>query len=193
MGFFSTFVHQKISKFCTQWQCVIFLTRSFKRSKSVSKYYNTFELEFFFLQHWVPPSALAVSKLHFLTAHDTEEVSFPRDSSRQVPGYADTALSCLAPGQIPNLALRHRQKFRQWLLLVWGSQECVNIQIALKKSAWCTDVSRTVEIYTHCKPEPEKERIRQRNPLDPNHQYTGCWFDKNMLSTYHQRKPNLKS
>lgn len=69
-----------------------FFTNSFKRSKSTSKYYNSLELEFFLLHHQIPPSTLSVSDLHFLTAHDTEEVSSPGDSSRQVSGNADTAL-----------------------------------------------------------------------------------------------------
>lgn len=70
---------------------------SFKRSKSTSKYYNSLKIKFFFLQHSVPPTALAVSELHFLTAPDTKEISLPTDSSRQVSGYADTSLLCLAP------------------------------------------------------------------------------------------------
>lgn len=145
-----------------------FFTSSFKRSKSMSKYYNSLELEFLFLQHWVPPSALAVSELHFLTAHDIEEVSLPKDSSRQVPGYADTAHSCLAPGQNPPLVQRrHRQKFRQWLMLVWGPQGCVNMQIAFKKSAcqislvyWyqqdCRDL-QTLQTWTRKKKGADRE------------------------------------
>lgn len=54
---------------------------SFKRPKSTSKYYSSLELELFFLQHWVPPSALTVPDLHFLTVYCIEEVSLPRDSS----------------------------------------------------------------------------------------------------------------
>lgn len=136
--FISTFLHQKFSKFYTPWKHVTFFTSSFKWSKSTPKYYNSLELESFFLLHCVPPSALTVSELRFLTAYDIEEVSLPRDSSMQVSGYADMALFYAWHHSPTGIVQRRpRQKFRQWLMLVWGPQGCVNIQIALKQiSLW---------------------------------------------------------